>query len=137
MNIKNAKAYIGTIKECLDIENYDKHGETTYIKDMELNSITFGYLKPNIKIINNQAILIKNKYNSFYEFKLTNSFFDNIKIIFDSNNCLYNKPINDGEIFYDETTLVPYYNEQPKVLNLRKLKKDLLQDPRLKIKIDK
>lgn len=103
---------------------------------MEFNSITLGYLKPNIKTINDRAILIKNKYNSFYEFKLTNNFFDNIKIIFDSNDCLYNTPICNDEIFYDEDTLVPFYEEQPKVLNLRKLKKDLLQDPRIKTGIE-
>lgn len=45
-------------------------------------------------------------------------------------------PKKDGEIFYDKDSLVPYYEEEPKKLSFRKLKKDLLNDVRIKTGIE-
>ena len=49
---------------------------------------------------------------------------------------MLNEPKQDNDLFYNDNTLVPYYMEQSKVLSLRKLKKDLLKDPRIKTGIE-
>lgn len=138
--MKNLTVYVGTIKRCLDLEGYKRDGDSTFLPDWEMSTgtstILSGFSKPNTKIVKEQAILIKNKHDNFYEFKLTNTFFDNLKIIFNLWNCLYNKPWFNDELFYDEKSLVPYYEEQPKKLSFRKLKNDLLCDPRIKTGIE-
>lgn len=137
MKIKNAKVYVGTIKECLDVNNYKRNGDSTFIPEMECGNIQMGFSKSNTKEINNQAILIKTKTDNVYEFKLTNTFLDNLKILFDLGTYSISKePDFNGEIFYVEKTLTPYYEEQPKKLTLRKLRKDLLLDPRIKSGIE-
>lgn len=139
--MQNLTVYIGTIKKCLDIKNYKKDGESTFIPEFEIGtsttSITMGTAKPNAKTINEQAILIENQYGHFYNYKLNNSFIDNLKIILDDNrNIIKSIPTKDNEIFYNKESLVPYYSEQPKKLSFRKLKKDLLCNPRIKTGIE-
>lgn len=133
--MKNLTVYVGTVKRCLDLENYKKDGDSTFIPDCEFGSIQMGFAKPNTETINNQAILIQ-KNNHFYEFKITNTFFDNFKIIFDLGNCMWSKPYNNGDLFCVKETLTPYYEEQPKKLSFRKLKQDLLYDSRIKTGIE-
>lgn len=49
---------------------------------------------------------------------------------------MWNKPHHTGDLFCIEETLTPYYEEQPKKLSFRKLKQDLLCDPRIKTGIE-
>ena len=140
--MKNFTVYIGTIKECLDIKNFKKDGDYTFRPFFEMSTSTtsmqFGEEKPNTKTINEQAILIKNQHGHFYNYEITNSFIDNLRIVLDDyRDIISSNPIFDYDLFYDEESLVPYYQEQPKKLSFRKLKKDLLNDPRIKSGIEK
>lgn len=135
--MKNLTVYVGTIKKCLDVKNFKKDGKSTFIPDCEIGSITLGFSKPNVKTINEQAILIKNQFGHFYNYRLNNGFIDNLKIILDdSHSIIRSNPNHDNELFYDEESLVPYYDEQPKKLSFRKLRNDLLCDPRIKSGIE-
>lgn len=139
--MKNLTVYIGTTKKCLDIKNLKKDGEYTFIPHFEISSchssMQMGHSKRNVITINEQAILIQNQYGHFYNYKLNNNFIDNLKIILDdSRNIIRSTPSKNDEIFYDKESLVPYYNEQPKKLSFRKIKNDLLMDPRIKTGIE-
>ena len=134
--MKNLTVYVGTIKKCLNLEEYKLNGDETFITETQHSTIEIGLVECNTTIINKQAILIKNKTNNYYEFKLTNTLLDNINIILGlSKNVISNKPKQNDDIFVDESTLVPYYEKQPKVLSLRNLKNHLLYDLRIKNKI--
>ena len=139
--MKNLTVYIGKTKKCLDIKKFEKDGDYTFIPHFEISSsrssMQMGESRRNIVTINEQAILIENQYGHFYNYKLTNSFIDNLKIILDdSRNIIKSTPSKNDEIFYDKESLVPYYSEQPKKLSFRKLKNDLLIDPRIKTGIE-
>lgn len=134
--MKNLTVYIGKTKKCLDIKKFEKDGEYTFIPDFEIGSwnsiLQMGQSIKNVKTINEQAILIQNQYGHFYNYKINNSLIDNLKIVLDnSRDIIRSIPSKDNEIFYDKESLVPYYSEQPKKLSFRKLKKDLLMDPRI------
>ena len=134
MKIKNAEVYIGTIKECIDVKKYKLYGDKRTVMATEWKTMTTkfqcGFQENYTKIINQQAIIIKTEDNELYEYKLKLE--DNIKL----KNPIFSiltEPEDNEDIFLDENTLVPYYEKQPKVLSLRKLKKDLLEDPNIKI----
>jgi len=135
--MKNITVYVGTIKKCLNYERYKKDGERSYIPDCKIGSLEMGFSCRNTEEINNQAILIKSKDNQYHQFKLTNTLLDNIKIVFNSkSSSLTEQPNDDYGTFVDEKTLIPYYKNQPKSLSLRKLKRDVLMDPRIKTRIE-
>ena len=138
--MKNIKVYVGTIKQCLDYNGYKKDGDTSFIPTecygTSISKTIAGFRRYNIVIVNDQAIIIEDNDQNFYEFKLTNTFIENIKIVFKNpNSRLKLYPEKDGDIFMDKT-LTKYYDEQPKTLSLRKLKKDLLMDSRIKTGIE-
>jgi len=136
--MKNVTVYIGTIKKCLYPKQYQKDGEITFIPEFESITMQMGYDRKNTEEIDKQAILIKDGYNHYYQYKLTNSFIDNMKIrIKNVNSALLGKPLFKDDLFVDEKTLIPYYDEQPKSLSLRKLKRDIIMDPRIKSGIEK
>jgi len=135
--MKNVTVYIGAIKKCLYPKAYQKDGDETFIPEFETRTTKMGYMRKNIEEVNNQAILIKTENNLYYQFKLTNTFIDKTRIIFNNENyALTSKPKHDDDIFVDENSLIPYYEEQPKSLSLRKLKRDILIDPRIKTGIN-
>lgn len=141
MKIKNAKVYIGTIKECLNISKYKLYGDQRKYMATEWNTMTTNFqssIQENYtKNVNEQAIIIKTEDNDFYEYKLAYAIKNNTGIKL--KNPIFSiptKPEHTGSTFLDENTLVPYYEEQPKVLNLKKLRKDLLEDPRIKCGIE-
>lgn len=139
--MRNVEIYVGTIKKCLDLENYNKYGDKSEKigwEERTKTTVTTSYITTNYtKTINDQAILIKTNLDYFYQFKLSNKFKENLKIVFqDPLSAIPTKPDDDSSIFVDENTLIPYYQEQPKTLTLRRLKRDLLQDPRIKTGIE-
>ena len=132
--MKNAVVYIGTIKKCLNFGKYQKHGEvkpTLQLDREESKTMTVEtYLGEPICVpINRQAILIKDKNDNFYQFNFNNKWFNRLQLMLDY-------PIYTNDYYYDKKTLVPYYSEQSKRLSLRKLKKDLLNDPRIPMGIE-
>jgi len=42
----------------------------------------------------------------------------------------------NSKLFFDKDSLIPYYEEQPKKLSFKKLKDDILLDPRIKTGIE-
>lgn len=131
--MKNIAVYIGTIKSCLNYDNYKKDGDNTYKPYFEINHTQFGFLLPNTKIISDQAILIKTKTNNMYRFRINSPILDGLKVLFDmEKHSIPNKPTNNDIIFYEEESLKPYYVEEPKNVSIRRLKRDLLYDARIK-----
>ena len=138
--MKNVIVYVGTIKKCLNYRGYKKDGDTSFVPldciSTNTTKIVSGIEKSNVETINDQAILIKHSNNHFYEFKLTNTFKENLKIIFgDLDSAIKLEPESDGDLFLGREAF-PYYEEQPKRLSLRKLRMDLLMDPRIKSGIE-
>ena len=84
--MKNVTVYIGTIKKCLYPKQYQKDGDITFIPEFESITMQMGYDRKNTEEIDKQAILIKDEYNHYYQYKLTNSFIDNMKIRIKSVN---------------------------------------------------
>lgn len=132
--MKNAVVYIGTIKKCLNFEDYQKYGEVkpTLQLDREESKtmVVENHLDDSICVpINRQAVLIKDKNDNFYQFDMNGKLFHRLHLVLKYPSYVSNQ-------YYDKNTLVPYYSEQPKRLSLRKLKKDLINDPRISIGIE-
>ena len=130
--MKNIIVYVGTIKKCLNINEYKKYGDkkwTLLLSKEETNTTTaeFGIETPLAIPINEQAILIE-KNGSKYEFK--NNVLSKLVIYLDLYwFSILKKPLFDNDYFYDEKTLIPYYENQPKRINLRKLRTDIKNNP--------
>lgn len=117
--MKNVVVYIGTIKKVVNFEEYQKYGEVYPTLRLERICVS----------VNRQAILIKDKKDNFYQFNMNGKLFNKLHLI-------QRYPSYVSSQYYDKNTLVPYYSEQPKRLSLRKLKRDLINDPRISIGID-
>ena len=131
--MKNIVIYVGTIKKCLNYENYLKDGDNTFQPDFQINHTQHSFLINNTKIISDQAILIKTKTNNMYRFRINSPILDGIKIYFDIKKySISNKPNSNHDIFYEENSLKPYYEKQPKKVKIKTLKHNLLNDARIK-----
>ena len=117
--MKNVVVYIGTIKKGVNFEEYQKYGEVYPTLRLERICVP----------VNRQAILIKDKNDNFYQFDMTGKLFHKLHLILRYPSYVSNQ-------YYDKNTLVPYYLDQPKRLSLRKLKKDLINDPRIPMGIE-
>ena len=130
--------YIGTIKKCRNIYLYEKHGEKRYIGDFIINHTECGYIDNIVETITDEAILIKTNTNKYVWLNQIESLKDEILLeIGLPNKIINNLPIKDNDLFVDESTLIPYFqNETDKNISIGKLKKKVLTDPRLKLGIE-
>lgn len=135
--MKRKDIYVETLMKCKHAKDYLKDGNTTFIPEMEMKSVQIGSSRLNVEKINSQAIFIKvgegyiclNQLNSFKEDMLVNMGFD--------INVIYTKPLEDGDLFVLEETLIPYFNENTKKdIYVGQLRKRLLLDPRIKSGIE-
>lgn len=132
--MKNAIVYIGTIKKCLNFEEYQKYGEvkpTLQIdrEESKTMAVETHLGEPICVPINTHAVLIQDKDDNFYQFDMNGKLFHKLHLILRYPSYVSNQ-------YYDKNTLVPYYLDQPKRLSLRKLKKDLINDPRIPMGIE-
>lgn len=135
--MKKEDIYVGSLMECENVKRYLKDGETTFVPEFETQTMQMGFSSSNVKLVNDQAILIKTKKGYIY--------LNNIKklshvILVDMGYSL--KPINtipkkDGCLYVKEETLVPYYTKDTnKHVFVKQLKRDLIIDPRIKMGIE-
>ena len=130
--------YIGTIKKCKNVYLYENHGEKRYIGDFIINHTECGYIDNIVETITDEAILIKTNTNKYVWLNQIESLKDEILLEIGLPNKIINSlPIKDNDLFVDESTLIPYFqNEKDKNISIGKLKKKVLTDPRLKLGIE-
>lgn len=130
--------YIGTIKKCKNVYLYENHGEKRYIGDFIINHTECGYIDNIVETITDEAILIKTNTNKYVWLNQIESLKDEILLEIGLPNKIINSlPIKDNDLFVDESTLIPYFqNKTDKNISIGKLKKKVLTDPRLKLGIE-
>ena len=128
---------IGTIKRCDDIKNYQKYGESQYIKETDFDDISFGVIESYTTNITNQAILIRYDNERFIWLNSLNHEENDLIIAGKLPvKILKTEPKKDNDLFVDtKAKLVPYYNyELSQNISLKQLKKDLTQEESNSIK---
>lgn len=123
--------YVGVVKKCLDVKNYKKYGENYFIKEFKTKSMTIGQELPTVSVYNDEAILIKTS-NGYVDIYNVDGLFAEKRI--EKNKCIMPiEPSYDGQLFVDESSLLPYYLDKTnKKIHVKKIKKDLYLDSRIK-----
>lgn len=136
--MKNRDIYIGTIKKCNSLYCYKKYGEKAYIGDFRINNTEIGQMYDFVDVISDQAILIKVTDNKYIWLNKIQSFGDELRVNLGiSPKTISTYPSNDKDLFVDTKTLIPYFeNEKDESLNVNKLRKKVLIDPRIKMGIE-
>lgn len=132
--MKRRDILVGTIKKCKDIHNYKKFGETRRMPEFATKSIKFWTTFDYVDTITEQAILIKVSDTKYIWLKALTSIADEILVNLGLPiKVLNTEPSEDGELYIDDKNLIPYYeNDIDKNIHIRKLKRDVLVDPRIK-----
>lgn len=132
--IKKEDIFIGTIKLCKNFNKYKVYGDIS--PDCIIGTLTTRIEvggTPNVDIICSDAVLIKVDEDKYVWFKTNDSIAE--EILF--NLGLYGKvlticPSYDEMLYVEKGTLKSYYeNPNDEKISSRKLKKELLKDPRL------
>jgi len=128
--------YIGTIKKVRNYHTYKTYGEWEFVPEFQTATICIGSSIPTFDILSKQAILIKMDEHKYVWLDDIRSFVDEIIINFGllNNKIMHTLPTEDKPIYVDEASLVPYYPEMQRKnqkLKVKKLKKDVLLDPRI------
>lgn len=129
--MKKGDVFIGTIKQCKNLEKYQQYGDNHYVKECNFDDITYGVMEEYTSTLTNQAILIKYDENRFV---WLNSLVSKADEVFVSCGIpikiIGTKPNNDNELFVDtRSKLIPYYdNLRTQKTNIAKLKKDIEKD---------
>lgn len=141
--MKKENIFVGEIRKCIDYESYLKHGENYYIADFELKSktskIEFGTSISTYKIIKENAILIKINDDRYIWLDTVlnpiDALFVDLGFNFDS---LDTKPTEKNMVYVSSSSLKSYYDkeEQNQKIRVKKLKHDVLLDPRLPLGIE-
>lgn len=132
--MKKSQVFVGTIKRCNNFYCYEKYGEEKYFADCRVGHTEFGTLSRYVDIIDEQAILIKVAEDEYIYLKSLKNPLEEILV----DLKIYNKtittyPSEDNELFVEEDTLVPYFeNKDDKNIGVKSLKRTLLLDPRIK-----
>lgn len=117
------RIFIGTVKQCTNVYNYEKYGEKRYVGDFIIGKTEVGRLEEYTKVIKENAILIKKKENEYIWVdsltKLTDKVLASIGI---STKTIYTYPTKDNDLFVDANTLVPCLeNENKEQYELQRL----------------
>ncbi len=104
-NVKGDNVYTGTIKICINIKGYEEHGDSKFVPFIRINNMVDGEIIHNTEVIEENAVLIRVKDNTFVTVK------DAKKNGILKSKKLSTFPDNDGELFVDKKTIVPYYSE--------------------------
>ena len=132
--MKKEDIFVGTIKQCLNVYGYKNNGDSAYVKEMVLGSMSIGTRIHYTEKITSKAILIKydeeryiwlNALNSLQEDLLVTCGFP-VKVI-------KTTPEHDKDLFVDTSCpLVPYYKKDlHKRTNVMRLRKEISLDPRI------
>lgn len=136
--LKNCDVYVGTIKKCDDFYNYEKYGEKKEYYELIVGSIRFGEVRQYVTKVDEQAILIKVNDDQYVWIKSLTNFVDEVLVDLGiAINTIKTFPTEDDELFVDRSTLVPYFeNFRDQKLKVKKLKREVLLDPRIKCGIE-
>ena len=104
-NVKGDNVYTGTIKICINIKGYEEHGDSKFVPFVRINNMVDGEIIHNTEVIEENAVLIRVKDNTFVTVK------DAKKNGISKSKKLSTFPDNDGDLFVDKKTIVPYYSE--------------------------
>ena len=104
-NVKGDNVYTGTIKICINIKGYEEHGDSKFLPFVRINNMVDGEIIHNTEVIEENAVLIRVKDNTFVTVK------DAKKNGILKSKKLSTFPDNDGDLFVDKKTIVPYYSE--------------------------
>ena len=104
-NVKGDNVYTGTIKICINIKGYEEHGDSKFVPFIRINNMVDGEIIHNTEVIEENAVLIRVKDNTFVTVK------DAKKNGILKSKKLSTFPDNDGDLFVDKKTIVPYYSE--------------------------
>lgn len=104
-NVKGDNVYTGTIKICINIKGYEEHGDSKFVPFVRINNMVDGEIIHNTEVIEENAVLIRVKDNTFVTVK------DALKNGILKSKKLSTFPDNDGDLFVDKKTIVPYYSE--------------------------
>lgn len=104
-NVKGDNVYTGTIKICINIKGYEEHGDSKFVPFIRINNMVDGEIIHNTEVIEENAVLIRVKDNTFVTVK------DALKNGILKSKKLSTFPDNDGDLFVDKKTIVPYYSE--------------------------
>ena len=63
--MKQKDIYVGTIKKCINVENYNRYGERQFEGDCQVGSVTLGHINYWAEIAIENAVLIKTKKNNY------------------------------------------------------------------------
>ena len=114
--------FIGTIKKCKNVYWYEKYGEEHIIGDFQIGHCEVGTIHKYVDTINDHAVLIKVDESKYiWVDLLTNKIEELLVNIGIPINAISTVPLYDGELFVDEKTLVPVFEENYN-LNVNKVK---------------
>lgn len=124
--MKDYNIFIGTIKKCNNIYCYEKYGEERYVGDCIIGHTEVGEIHRYVDTITENAILIKVGKKYIWLDLLTTfteEFLVNLGIPINAFNTF---PSTDNELFVDEESLAPYFeNTEDKNLSVKGLKKEI------------
>lgn len=99
--------FLCTIKKCLNVKEYNQHGDKEFIPFSRINSMVEGTEVSYTEVVDSNAVVIR--INDDYYVKLEDVEKSKIKL---KRNCyLTFFPSDDGDLFIDKKSLVPYFGE--------------------------
>ena len=128
--------FVGTIKKCNNVYLYERYGEERYAGDFVICNTEYGHIENYTDMITDQAILIKMNETEYVWLKQIQTIKDQILTNLGHPSKVINTfPSHNGDLFVDEQSLIPYF-ENEKNISVGKLKKKVLIDPRIKSGIE-
>ncbi len=133
--MKTDQIFIGNINKCTKYISHTTFSSETFIGDQCISSDSFGYIEKEAEIYKENAILIKLKNGGYVDLENLNTVLDYLKVaktftkggFYLGGIVLSTFAYNEGSLFVDSNSLVPYYAETKKNENIstRQLKKQL------------
>ena len=131
--MKREDIFIGKIKKCRNVYQYKQYGDSRYVPDFSINKTEFGTIENYAYVVRDVAVLIKATENKYIWLNTLTSFIDEVKVNLGIEvNALNCEPTQDGELFVDIDSLVPYYEDElDKNISVKRLRMDTLSDVRI------
>ena len=99
--------YIGTIKKCLNVSAYKKYGDVQFVPYVVINGMADGVMISYTEIVKKDQVLVKQS-------DLVYNYYDES----DKLHVVASTPLVNGDLFVDESTLVPYIEKEDKVKSI-------------------
>ena len=113
----------GTIKQCKDLNSYNKYGEEHYSGDFRIGHTEIGTIHKYVDVIDNNAILIRvNECEYIWLDNITRKFDELLINLGIAVNTIGIAPYSDGAVFVDKTTLEPVFEDNNANLSVKKVK---------------